>query len=95
MIKGPEESNKLIYAETKSVMFVAEVESSRTSLRTHFQVLGLGLEASSHRKLSCLCSRTALFFEWSKFCRSAEKCFSGPFLLEIDRKKIFKTSGSW
>ena len=32
-----------------------EVESSRTSLasRTHFEVLGLGLEASSPRKLPC------------------------------------------
>ena len=28
--------------------------------------------------------RTALFFEWLKFCRSAEKCFSRPFFLEID-----------
>ena len=24
-------------------------------------------------------SRTALFFEWLKFCRPAEKCFSRPF----------------
>ena len=36
-------------------------------------------------------SRTALFFEWLKFCRSARKCFSRPFFLEIDRKKNFKT----
>ena len=36
-------------------------------------------------------SRTALFFEWLKFCRSAGKCFSRPFFLEIDRKKNFKT----
>ena len=33
-------------------------------------------------------SRTALFFEWLKFCRSAEKCFSRP-------KKIFKTFFLW
>ena len=32
---------------------IAEVESSRASLRTHFEVLGLGLEASSPRKLAC------------------------------------------
>ena len=36
-------------------------------------------------------SRTVLFFEWLKFCRSAGKCFSRPFFLEIDRKKNFKT----
>ena len=35
-------------------------------------------------------SRTALFFEWLKFCRSAEKCFFRPFFLEIDRKKILR-----
>ena len=37
------------------VVYSAEVESSRTSLasRTHFEVLGLGLEASSPRKLAC------------------------------------------
>ena len=40
-------------------MFMTEVESPRTSLasrtssRTHFEVLGLGLEASSPRKLPC------------------------------------------
>ena len=34
-------------------------------------------------------SRTALFFEWLKFCRSAEKCFSRPFFLEIDKKKFY------
>ena len=44
------------------------------SSRTHFevvglegQVLGLGLEASSPRKLPVLGSRTALFFEQLKF----------------------------
>ena len=40
-------------------------------------------------------SRTALFFEWLKFCRSAEKCFSRPFFLEIDGKKFFKTFFLW
>ena len=36
-------------------------------------------------------SRTTLFFEWLKFWRSAEKCFSRPFFLKIDRNKFFKT----
>ena len=36
---------------------------------------------------SVLGSRTALFFEWLKFCRSAEKCFSRLFF--GDRRKIF------
>ena len=36
-------------------------------------------------------SRTALFFEWLKFCRSAEKCFLDRFFfLEIDGKKILR-----
>ena len=35
-------------------------------------------------------SRTALFFEWLKFCRLAEKCFSRLFFLEIDGKKILR-----
>ena len=41
--------------EKAQVYCKPEVESSRTSLasRTHFQVLGLGLEASSPRKLPC------------------------------------------
>ena len=33
-------------------------------------------------------SRTALFFEWLKFCRSAENCFLERFFLEIDGKKF-------
>ena len=51
-------------SQTSFMLFSPEVESSRTSSRTHFeviglglglegQVLGLGLEASSPRKLPC------------------------------------------
>ena len=46
---------KLYVMSTNCAMrLLAEVESSRTSLasRTHFEVLGLGLEASSPRKLA-------------------------------------------
>ena len=59
----------------------SEVESSRTSLalRTHFEVLGLGLEASKSSKMPCPRPRTALFFDWLKmgqghdlFCSSSE-----------------------
>ena len=40
---------------------------------------------------SVLGSRTALFFEWLKCCRSAEKCFSRPFFfLESAWKNFFK-----
>ena len=48
----------------------AEVESSRTSLasRTHFEVLGLGLEASSPRKLPCPRLQDSTIFEQLKFC---------------------------
>ena len=36
-------------------------------------------------------SRTALFFEWLKFCRSAEKCFSRPFFWISIEKRFLKT----
>ena len=56
---------------------VSEVESSRTSLasrtssRTHFEVLGLGLglEALGPRKLPCPRLEDSTFFEPLKFCR--------------------------
>ena len=57
-----------------------------------FKSLALASKPQVLENCPVLGSRTALFFEWLKFCRSAEKCFSGPFFfLEIDRKKIFKT----
>ena len=34
-------------------------------------------------------SRTALFFEWLKFCRSAERIFSRPLFFGDRLKKIF------
>ena len=66
---------------------------------THFEVLGLGLEgqflgldlglkASSPQKLPCLSSRTALFFEWLKFCRSAEKKIFRPFFWRSGEKNF-------
>ena len=65
-------------------MYPSEVESSRT----HFEVLGLGLEGqvfglepSSPRK------RTALFFELLKFCGALEKCSENVFF--GDRLKNF------
>ena len=35
-------------------------------------------------------SRTALFFDWLKFCRSGEKCFFRPFFFEIDGKNFLR-----
>ena len=66
------------------------MESSRTSLasRTHFQVLGL--EASIPQKLPCpRLEDSSYFFEWLKFCRSAEKCFSRPFFFWRSTEKKF------
>ena len=40
----------------------------RTSSRTYFEILGLGLEASVLENCPVLGSRTALFFEPLKFC---------------------------
>ena len=60
-------------------MFTSEVESSRTSLasRTHFEVLGLGLEASSPQKLP-----------WSRFKDSTIFCILK--ILQIAWKKIWR-----
>ena len=74
-------------------MLPPKVESSTTSLasRTHFEVLGLGLEASSPRKLPCPRLEDRLFFEWLKFCRSAKNFISSPFFFFGDRlKQIFE-----
>ena len=63
----------------------AEVESSRTSLasRTHFEVLGLGLEASSPQKLPCPRLENSTFFAncWN-FVDRLKKNFGRRFLLE-------------
>ena len=57
MVKTPEESDKLIYAETKFAMFVAEVatNSERTRISVHFlesgfsfiRICGAGFEFGS------------------------------------------------
>ena len=54
------------------------MESSRTSSRTHFEVLDLegqvlGLKASSPQKLPCPRLEDSTFFELLKFCRLPEK----------------------
>ena len=60
---------------------LSEVESSRTSLasrtssRTHFEVLGLGLEASSPRKLACPRLEDRSIFWIVKILWSAWKIF--------------------
>ena len=56
-----------------------------------FKSLALASKPQVLENCPVLGSRTALFFQWQKFCRSAEKCFSRPFFLEIDGKRIFKT----
>ena len=76
--------------------YSAEVESSRTSLasrtssRTQFEVLGLGLEgqvlgleASSPRKLACPRLEDSTIFWNVKFCGALEKLFGKRFLVEI------------
>ena len=51
-----------------------------------FKSLALASKPQVLENCPVLGSRTALFFEWLKFCRSAEKCFSRPFFfLEINR----------
>ena len=82
--------------------------ASRTSSRTHFEVLGLGLGlegqvlglglASKPQVLEnwpVLGSRTALFFELLKFCEALEKFFGKRFFVEIARKIFVKTFFFW
>ena len=75
------------------------MESSRTSLasRTHFEVLGLkdqvfglGLHASSPRKLACPRLEDSTFFEWLKFCRSPQKKFYKTFFFWRSPEKNFE-----
>ena len=68
------------------------MESSRTSSRTDFEVLGLVIG----RKLvlenwPVLGSRTALFFGMLKICGALEKFFGKRFLVEIAWKIFVKT----
>ena len=51
------------------------------SSRTHFEVVGLGLEASSSRKLPCPWLEHNTIFELLKFCRWPEKNFWRPFFV--------------
>ena len=79
------------------------MESSRTSLasRTHFEVLGLGLEgqvlglileASSPRKLACPRLEDSSIFWIVKILWSAWKIFGKRFFVEIAWKIFVKTS---
>ena len=77
----------------------SEVESSRTSLasrtssRTDFEVLGLGLEASSPRKLACPRLEDSTIFWKVKILWSGWKIFVKTFFffLEIAWKIFVKT----
>ena len=55
-----------------------------------FKSLALASKPQVLQNCPVLGLRTALFFEWLKFCRSPEKCFSRPFFFGDRRKKIFK-----
>ena len=73
-----------------------EVESSRThfevlGLGLEGQVLGLGLEASCPRKLACPRLENSSIFELLKFCRALEKFFRKRFFVEIAWKIFVKT----
>ena len=69
------------------------MESSRTSLasRTHFEVLGLGLEASSPRNLGCPRLEDSTIFWIVKILWSAWKNIWKTFFCEIARKIFVKT----
>ena len=65
------------------------------SLALASKVKSLALKPQVLENWPVLDSRTALFFEWLKFCRSAEKFFSRPFFVESAWKKFLKTFFSW
>ena len=69
---------------------LAELESSRTSLasRTHFEVLGLGLETSNPRKLACPWLENSTIFWFVKILWSTWKIFWKTFF-SGDRLKNF------
>ena len=77
--------------EKISVTQTSDVESSRTSLAstTHFEVLGLGFEASSPQKLPCPRLEDRLLFELLKVCGAPEKFFWGKTFFTGDRLKNF------
>ena len=62
--------------------------ASRTSSRTHFKVLGLGLEASSPQKLACVWLEDSTIFWIVKILCSAWKIFWKMFF-RGDRLKNF------
>ena len=93
-----DERHHKAFSQKLQGIFVPEVESSRTSLasrtssRTDFevlglglegQVLGLGLEASSRRKLACPRLEDSTILELVKFCEALEKFFGKRFFVEI------------
>ena len=65
------------------------------SSRTHFEVLGLGLEASRPWKLACPRLEDSLLFELLKFCGALEKFFGKRFFEEIAWKIFVKTFFFW
>ena len=81
------------------------MESSTTSSRTHFEVLGLGLEgkviglglqAYKSSKMPCLRSRTALFFDLQKVGQSHYLFFSSFWRTrQRPRGKFMKTFLFW
>ena len=61
------------------------------SLASKVKSLALASKPQVLESFPVLGSRKALFFEWLKFSRSAEKFFSRPSFLEIAWKKFLKT----
>ena len=76
------------------LVFIFCFYHQRWSPRGHiFKFLALALASKPQvlEKCPLLGSRTALFFEGLKFCRSAEKYFSRPFFFWRSTEKFFKT----
>ena len=61
------------------------------SLASKVKSLALASKPQVLENCPVLGSRTALFFEWLKFCRLVEKCFSRPFFFwRLTEKKFLR-----
>ena len=74
-----------------SVIFQRWSPRGRSWPRGHiFKFLALASKPQVLENCPGLGSRTALFFEWLKFCRSAEKCFFRRFFWSLTEKKFLR-----
>ena len=87
--RATESSRNTLNIPRYSTVRLQRCIKQRWSPRGHI-LKSLALASKPQVLVNCpvLGSRTALFFEWLKFCTSAEKCFSRPFFWRSTEKKF-------